>query len=561
MIFDFFLFPLTVCALYILGVGVVRWGKERDPYPDFFYPMAALFAIGFAAVLLNFWMGVFHPVFYLIIGAAFTRGILQIGRDDLPRLKLVALLALCVFPITIAMEPGSDAGLYHLPQQHWIRDEKIVFGLAHLHSRLGFSSFIEYISTFFWVGSYFKLLSYMVATFAVMLLLFLFQMVLSPQRPVQTLAILVTISQLIFAYHYDFEYAATDVPTGILFVIALVWGMQLLLEEKPVSNGHLRVFVFSALFCVLCKASAITIVAWGTYVMGMLLWKRQVFWKNCITVLWLPALLMVIWCVRGVILTGCWLYPVESTCLDVPWAAKALAGTVSGEITAWARQPFAGSRPLHGWSWILDWWLPHSWIAMLSIAMNVVLTSALYIQWFKGGETRRRAVVWPALGFLLISLAIWFVKAPTLRFGLGTLSTLPAIAALALFGFRKLPDALPPCYARIIAGEKWRAMLPNFLSRFARSDQFALTLGCVLVLALGLEFSAWSVRHEFRHIRLGLNLLTAQSIEVKPAKNFGFIPVGEGQCWLVKDCSPYDRPPIHEMNGYRYFLPLEEGTQ
>ena len=51
------------------------------------------------------------------------------------------------------MDPGYDAGLYHVTHQKIIREEKIVFGIANLHNVLGFASFYEYLSAPLWVGN------------------------------------------------------------------------------------------------------------------------------------------------------------------------------------------------------------------------------------------------------------------------------------------------------------------------------------------------------------------------------------------------------------------------
>ena len=43
----------------------------------------------------------------------------------------------------------QNAASYHLSHQQFIRTEKIVLGIAHLHVRYGFSSMSEYVNSFF----------------------------------------------------------------------------------------------------------------------------------------------------------------------------------------------------------------------------------------------------------------------------------------------------------------------------------------------------------------------------------------------------------------------------
>jgi hypothetical protein len=56
-------------------------------------------------------------------------------------LKIV-LINLIVYPICLKMSFAFDAGLYHLPYQDILRNEKIIFGLAIIRG-YGFSSFQE----------------------------------------------------------------------------------------------------------------------------------------------------------------------------------------------------------------------------------------------------------------------------------------------------------------------------------------------------------------------------------------------------------------------------------
>ena len=48
---------------------------------------------------------------------------------------------------------SKDASLYHLQNQAWIREEKIVFGLSNLNPYIGYSSIMEYINSLFWMGN------------------------------------------------------------------------------------------------------------------------------------------------------------------------------------------------------------------------------------------------------------------------------------------------------------------------------------------------------------------------------------------------------------------------
>ena len=48
------------------------------------------------------------------------------------------------------MLPGYDSGLYHIPFQTWIQNEKIIIGMSNLNLRFGITSIFSYASSFLW---------------------------------------------------------------------------------------------------------------------------------------------------------------------------------------------------------------------------------------------------------------------------------------------------------------------------------------------------------------------------------------------------------------------------
>ena len=121
---------------------------------NYYYPIIALFVIGNLTVFINF----FSPintiyikilfVIFLFINLLDLRFVFD--RDYVVNLGIIPfILSISSYGINIA----QDAGLYHLNVQSWIREEKIHFGLSNIHSRYGYSSLFDYISSNFWLDN------------------------------------------------------------------------------------------------------------------------------------------------------------------------------------------------------------------------------------------------------------------------------------------------------------------------------------------------------------------------------------------------------------------------
>lgn len=532
MLFDIIAFPLFLIALYVLGAGVLRLRGGAE-YPVWFYLVTALFTLGCVAVVANFFVGVNSVYYYAVIGALFTYGGLKIRAEDVAILKRLLPYSLLLVPLAAYMAAGSDAGLYHIPHQKLIRDEKIILGIANLHSRYGFSSMLEYVLAPLWIGERFRLLPYAHAAFMAAWLLFVWDLIKSSNKHIAALGWLTALSMLVYCMYLDFGYTSTDVPSGLLYAIAFLLGVSLLLEKGSVSRTQLTVFFTCSLFAFMCKLSGVVVMLWAGYVSLYLLYQRRIAFKPLLETALLPLLILAVWLVKNIMASGCVFYPDVSTCLNVPWAAKANAVENAAGVTAWARQPRASLRPLESWDWLTAWWLPYYTLFLSFLLASLIVVCVAYTKFFRTEKLRIHRVALPALFFMLCGLAFWFFKAPTPRFGIGTFILLTPMVAIALLGFR-----------------------------FTDSPRI-LRLAPILILLLAFRLGVATntdVMRGFYRLKIMPDLLAAPAVSVKEAPNFGFKPTGtdidsDAICWTAKYCAPDPRPPICEMRGYKIFKP------
>jgi hypothetical protein len=227
--------------------------------------------------------------------------------------------------------------------------------------------------------------------------------------------------------------------------------------------------------------------------------------------------------------SGCALFPEKLSCINVPWSAEAQADEMTKWITAWARHPRAGLYSLEDNSWFADWWLPKyrtfliDWLISGAAVLCAYLIFAA-LNRFKNIKFFDIRYIATAL-FATITIAFWFWKAPTPRFGTGAF----IIFFAALFIFASAQDH--------------------------NSRQTRLTRMVIVVVIAAFVFSISNPGEYFSVNRLiKFKIPSIPTAAVKQDDVFGVRPVEGDLCWMAPECSPYDRPDMKTRYGYKAFL-------
>ncbi len=547
MLVDLLLFPAYAYLILFIGLGFFRcvtYFVEIEPPAHHFGIVLLMgqFCIGLTSLTINFFVGVAHPVIYNIFFVFFLFGAPQLrhyGRTD--HLLLLTFSVLLV-PLAAYMPPSYDAGLYHLPHQLWIRDEKIVFGLANFHGRFGFSSFQEYISAPQWIDGHFKLLAYSSVLYAVSFLLFLWKWICSKKQSIMLVGSFFAVS-ILFIYIlrvkkilFYWEYCFTDNQAGFLFAMAFLTGFELLNKcaaQEEISQSDIFILFFLSLFAFLLKLSTLFIFFWAFFVVITLLLYKKLQFLQTIRLAVLPVIILFMWMVKNLIVSGCFFYPFAGSCVDFFWTARRNAIFDSSWITAWARHPKSGLYSLDGWSWLNSWWFPeyHAYIYKMLIICGILFGISCIIALSEQRPFHLSMRKIAGLLFLLLTLLFWFIKAPTPRFGVGIFIALPP-----LLGILMLDDSLQ-----------------NF--RYAKWYQY---VGKVVIIVLGIVIGGWEMQHLSKDGLTYFDPIKVGSPPVAPDTIYGVRPQGTDRCWLVPECSPFPRSAPEYGGGYLFFAPLQD---
>jgi hypothetical protein len=330
--------------------------------------------------------------------------------------------------------------------------------------------------------------------------------------------------------------SSPDTPAALCVVLSVLYCLRAAIA--PNKNSSLLLAFFFAAFATAIKLSAAPV--W-ILVAGAILVRRRETRLSAIPIssAFVIACLFVPWTVRGIILSGCFAYPLAATCIDsLSWSAKAKAISDAQWITAWARTPNTGLIHLNDWDWLLSWYSLHQnfikstvLLGALSFGVAFLLAPSRVLDGDASQTQTKRLLLLAVATYVLVALPIWFFKMPQPRFGIGHIFV----------------AALLPGLAWLLSHEmKWPRILQHLLP---------LVVCLLPVVILGERiFNDPEAYSQYPPI-------IYQPLKIPPVGviNTGFAtkPILGDQCWLTPPpCAPYGVAAsftASQLGSYRLF--------
>lgn len=373
-----------------------------------------ILGIIFATILSSIW-SLFAPVgsiAWLIYVLGLITTLLNHPRLNKLAVSIVLFLAI-LFPIYISV-PQYDTGLYHLSQIIWEREHVLPLGLANFHSRYGFNSLWLTYAAGMGIGNEWVVTSFLVnASLFYFVFHFIWDKVLQYRKSFLSQILLFFLLYLGAQIYHPSNLGgpSTDYPSQFFGIFGAYYFLCFFETKKRILLDKSIMFViFSAIY----KFSNVGIVI--IPVMYGLFYYKYHLYKSRIVVL--SIIMLILWIARNILISGCIVSLVESSCLPLTWSAKTQSAQVASWVMSWARN--RGVPPelvLSNYSWLLDYWIATMWeipiiklfvILLLSVLTSITIkykTSLKYIlklKWF--------------LLTLLVFFIVWFIGAPDYRF-------------------------------------------------------------------------------------------------------------------------------------------------
>ena len=326
-----------------------------------------------------------------------------------------------------------DEGLYYLQTFKWNREFPITTGLANLHGRLAFNSSIFLIAPLTdriemgWITNFLTVIFVLLSLWGRV-----WQIDVSDRRNSSQYWFIVALMVSSFVLQPGFlSWLGILMADSMAAVLIVYWfALALGFSRSEERQTEFAMLVISAALAATVKISAAPLLVLTAGV-GWLHRKEGLACTKRVSAV--AAALLGVWMLRGLLLSGCAVYPLPQTCLSsLPWAvSKEQVNAEKLAIESWARRPEepVSAIVFSDWSWFPQWFRRARKEPLMQLLLAGFVLGALSLV-FARAEVRRQlrddqALI--AVG-LLVSLALWFWSAPDVRFGSGF------ILAAALFG-------------------------------------------------------------------------------------------------------------------------------
>ena len=446
--FEIFLYTFLSLILFI-PFGHFLIGTFRPNLYTFSKQLIfATIILSFLSIMLNF----FFPLNKLVnsIILIFTLLILYKKSEIYFTRKFLFFLILQSFLISILILESNvyrpDAGLYHLPFIGILNSEKIIFGLSNLHYRYGYSSILQYLSA---ISNNFLLgdpgIVFAPAIIAVSVIINFSYLIC---RYIKKKNYNFHFYYIFFVFIYIFykmnrygEYG-TDAPAHFLFFFLI---SELILHFKLRNNNNIINNLIITLFIIQIKILLLPVFIFNIFNISKINFKKLIFEKN----FYFLSVFFLIWILNNVLMTGCLIYPVSLTCLDIlPWTDLKLINelAITGEIWAkdWSNlnenmqnQINSQLNFKNNFNWLSTWGSNH-FLVILKILVPYLIFVLLIIIFFIHNSKKdltnstdihnNKNYEKFFILFSFICLTFWFLKAPVYRYGYSSIISIISLS-------------------------------------------------------------------------------------------------------------------------------------
>ncbi len=395
------------------------------------------FFLGSLALILNF----FFPINQIITNSILIFGVLLFFynfksiRKDLKYFLIVTFLAFITGIFETSNRP--DAGLYHLPYISNLNENKIIIGLNTLHSRFGFTSFLQYISSVF-NNSFFstKAIFFPNLILYASSLLYFFKLCLNKKttNEIKILSLFFGVSIAIDMNRFS-EFGNDD-NAHMLFFIFITNFLIYFSKSKIESHNYFKIIILLSLFLFMIKVTYSILILLIIFIIFNSFEKIKFFQKINFFLFFIFCL----WILKNFFISSCLIYPIEITCFnDLLWSNNFSIQEGLG-AEAWSKgYPDSKMKDeyiiyISNFNWLSTWINNHFIFILKKLSVILFILFCLIIFINRNGKLFKVNKAFKiVLYFNYIFCLIWFLNFPVYRFGSGILICTISITLIYIF--------------------------------------------------------------------------------------------------------------------------------
>jgi hypothetical protein len=392
--------------------------------------------ISFISTFLHFFFPINALVSFVIHFIGIFLFLLKLEKKFFTKKKILIFIILVLISLFMLAyhKPNEDWGYYHLPYLMNFISEKVIFGLSTLHVNQGWNSmWLNFTGTF-----NLPLLSINGFHFAnIIFFFFLFNFFLYAINRKLVKDYFDNIEKffcLVFLLYFTVKFSRLntygfDIPSNffaiVVFYLFIKFFISNNIDEK---NFIFQKAIIYSLYSVLIKLSNALIVLLPLAI--LFFGNAKIFTRSFL----FCVLFFFIWAIQQFIYTGCFLFPVIQTCLDVSWynpgAVQSLLEHTIGMNKSFTQ--YKGTLSEFEYSRNFNWvptWFERTKVEMFEhfftflFLFLLVMSSLFFSKKFISKKltyvpVKKITVAFFLLLFIIsIQILFWFTSSPLVRFG------------------------------------------------------------------------------------------------------------------------------------------------
>ncbi len=404
--------------------------------------------LSFIALLVNFFIPLSEAfnTFLLLVGIIF----LIFKKKNWTKKETIFILFTSIVTSSLLIYSNvnrPDAGLYHLPYVSFLNENKIVFGLTNIHFRFGTISIMQYLSA---INNNFFLKDIGVviplASIATFFIYYFFLSVLEIFKKYNNINInhVFSLFIIIFISYKINRYSSFG--NDAIAHLSFFYLVSKIIEKKDL---NLPLIFLLAIFCFLNKTMMVVVL-----LIPLIFFLKKFQLKNFKLIFSMGGLLLILWIIKNIIISGCAVYPLKQSCIkNLHWIdiEEVKTQSISGE--AWAKdwpnitnKDVTMENYIKKFRWFQTWKNNHG-IKFLKITIPyfilIILLSILISRKNHSDEIfiKERSSLKILLIISFLGLLLFFIKFPLFRYGysyLITFFTLFLIFLTKTYNYNKL---------------------------------------------------------------------------------------------------------------------------
>lgn len=322
MISTFIFQTLFFYLLYLSGKSIINFinnfcDSEFDNTNSFLCITFTFFILGNFLVFINYFSPINKELQIILVLILFFLSFLKFRFKDV-NFIYIAIISLFILPITLLSEPGHDGGLYHIPFQTWLKNNEITVGLFNLHSRYALTTFHDYLSAGFTFDNNYSLNSFFQSSLFLLFFLFFINLY-KKSYLVFFIAFPTLISFMIWHRYVQIDYASVDLFFGFFAIITIIKFIELSIESNKIELQKILDLLLLLSITLISKPTGIFFILLLPFLFFIYKGNKQIKYFNNFNFLYIISISLVLWFTKNLLISGCFVYPLEITCFDFDW--------------------------------------------------------------------------------------------------------------------------------------------------------------------------------------------------------------------------------------------------